>query len=343
MGIFYQAENLIKKNSILVAGSYGKTTITGLLSYIFLQLNLDPSYMFGGEPQDNFFPTNFGKSEWSIIEADENHNGLDTQTTFLYYPVKYLILTSAYWEHKDSYTSAEASLQAYLKLIKNVPEDGVIIYNGNDPDLQKIIHQSHAKTINYQNGEKYKSRLIGQYNQENIAAAFCLSKYLNFDTENVLLAIASFPGIKRRLEIISETKNIIFIDDFAQSPNRVLSAIQAITYSYPKRNIHVYFESRATFLQNKESLRGFQKITPFISDFILGKLQFSAKINKDHRASALDWQTEIGTKCKYLPIDNEVSKYFQDTLKPNDILVHFSSGGLQGLETYQQIVTYFQK
>lgn len=99
------AQNLIKENSVLVAGTYGKTTITSLVSWIFSQAHLKPNYMFGGDTINRFSGTNISPSNWSIIEADESIHGLDTQAKFLYYPVKFLLITSADWEHKDSYST----------------------------------------------------------------------------------------------------------------------------------------------------------------------------------------------------------------------------------------------
>jgi UDP-N-acetylmuramate: L-alanyl-gamma-D-glutamyl-meso-diaminopimelate ligase len=336
----YIVKNLAKSNSILVAGSYGKTTVASLLSYIFLSLELDPSYMFGGDPIGDFSSTRFSKSKWSIIEADENHNGLDSQTTFLYYPVNYLILTSAQWEHKDSFDSAEDNLAAYRQLVEKVPTDGLIIYNGLDPEIQKIITFSHAKTIDYQTDNNFETKLIGKYNQENISAAFTLCHELHLNENQILEAIKNFPGIKRRLELISQNNNILIFDDFAQSAVRVKTSLEALKYSYPDKRIRVYFEPRASFLQNKKSLIGFSQLTPLFYDFVLSKIQFSGKLDKSIRTTAADWQKEIGSKLKYLPLDKELTNYFIQSLEPDDILVHFSSGGLDGLNTLYSIISH---
>ncbi len=339
----YLVSNLIKNKSILIAGSYGKTTITGLLSFVFLSLKLDPSFMFGGEPIDGFFPTRFGHSDWSIVEADENHNGLDTQPTFLYYPVKYLILTSAHWEHKDSYKTVEENLAAYKQLIEKVPTDGVIIYNGLDPDIKKILKHSRAKTINYITNKTFKSKLIGEYNQHNISAVYTLCNYLGINQPDVIKAIEKFPGIKRRLEMLGQCKNIIVFDDFAQSAVRTKTALRALKYSFPNYRIRVFFEPRASLLQDKASLNGFDQISKLCYDFVLGKIQFSKTLDKNKRVTARDWQNQIGKKLKYIPIDNDIIEFYHRELKPGDLLIHLSSGGMEGLNTlktvYNQIKT----
>lgn len=332
----YLINHLIKPNSILVAGSYGKTTITGLLSYIFSNLKLDPSYMFGGEAVDNLFPTRFGHSDWSIIEADENHNGLDTQTTFLYYPVKYLIITSTEWEHKDSFSSAQENLNAYRQLIRHVPKNGLIIYNGHDSNLVKIIKSSQAKIVNYQNNQIFDSKLIGFHNQQNIAAAFTLCSEIGLNTTNVLKAISTFSGIKRRLELIGQKNNVLVYDDFAQSATRVKSALEALKYSYPQHQLKIYFEPHASFLQNRNSIKEFEIINNLFSDFVLGKISFSRNTIKTSRVTARDWQNVI-PNLRYFPLSENIIKYYSSSLKSGDILIHFSSGGLEGLNNLKTV------
>jgi UDP-N-acetylmuramate: L-alanyl-gamma-D-glutamyl-meso-diaminopimelate ligase len=116
----YISKYLCKNNSILVAGSYGKTTITSLLSWIFIKADRNPSFMFGGSTINHIDSLNITDSNWSIVEADESIHGLDEYAKFLYYPVKHLVLTSADWEHKDCYSSEEKNFQAFKKLVKNI-------------------------------------------------------------------------------------------------------------------------------------------------------------------------------------------------------------------------------
>ena len=338
----YLVKNLIKPNSILVAGSYGKTTITSLLCHVFLELGLDPSYMFGGEPLNGFDSTRFGQSNWSIVEADENKNGLDTDTTFLYYPVKYLILTSTQWEHKESYGSAADNLDAFKKLIAKLPADGLLIYNPSDPEIAKIIQYCPCPAFAYPANSNLNTQLIGAHNQQNISAVFTLCQKLGLPEDKVSAAIASFQGVKRRLQVLSTKNDFIVIDDFAQSGVRVKSAVDAIKFSFPQKNIRVFFEPHASFLQDKSSLNGFREAFDSVSEVILGKINFSDKVAKENRTSARDWLDVVGQKLTYQPINSEIVQHFSRSLKPSDILVHFSSGGLDGLQSLDAIIANLQ-
>lgn len=338
----YLAQNLIKTNSVLVAGSYGKTTVSALIAWILEKCHYSPNYFFGGQLSDNRSSLKITNSDWSVVEADESINGLDTKAKFLYYPVKYLILTSVDWEHQESYPSAETNFQAYRQLIEKVPKDGLIIHNGQDPEINKIIGYSRAKTIDYQTGKIFKTKLIGQYNQQNISAAFTLCRELNINQSSTLNAISTFPGIKRRLELICQKNNILIFDDFAQSAHRIKSALKALKYSYPNYHLKVYFEAHATFLQNPGSLKDFSEIVPLIDDFVLGKISFSARLSADKRITAKDWQKIFTDKFHYLPTNDQIISYFSASLKPGDLLVHFSSGGLDGFNNLKKVYNHIK-
>lgn len=334
----FLAKNLIKPESILVAGSYGKTTISAFLSWLFDKLNLNPSYFFGGTLVESFPSFSISNGEFSIVEADESINGLDTQAKFLYYPAKYLILTSAQWEHKDSYKTATDNFNAFKQLVKKLPLDGILVYNPHDSEITKLLPFCSAKKIPYQNFD-FKTQLIGSYNHENINAALTLCQSLNFDLKSVTSIIPEFSGIKRRLEIINQQP--LIIDDFAQSPERIKSAMDAIFQTFPNRPIKVFFEPHATFLQNKSSLKNFRQAFTLADKIILGKIKFNPNYDKNNRTTADSYRLEIGNKLIYLPISDDIIKYLQNDIQPNDILVHMSSGGNDGFSILKSIINSF--
>ncbi len=335
------AQNVIKKKSILVAGSYGKSTIAALLTQIFINADLNPSHLFSAKAVNPIPQLKITNSDWSIVEADESINGLDTQAKFLYYPSKYVILTSADWEHSDSHPTESHNLTAFRQLLQNIPPDGLLIYNPNNLNIQKILSSCPAKTIPYDFKLKFSTPLIGQHNSENITAAYTLCRQLSINETTVLSTIKSFKGIRRRLQLIKSAKNIIFIDDFAQSPIRVQAALNALHLTYPNRPIKVYFEPHASFLQQRSGLKGFAQSFELASEVVLGKIKFNPKITKENRVSAATFAKEVGNKLKYIPLTPQISAHYQNSLQSGDILIHFSSGGLAGLKTFSHIARHF--
>ena len=336
----YIAQNLVKSNSILIAGSYGKTTITAALSYLLKKAAFDPSYMFGGQSLNHLESLHFTDSDWSVIEADESINGLDTQAKFLYYPVKYLILTSAQWEHKESYQNETENFAAFQKLIENLPSDGLLIYNQNDTSLLPLLPFAKCPKIAYKS-TKLPNNLIGKYNQDNLGAVETLSENLHISSQIIASAFTTFKGIKRRLELSAQIDNLKFIDDFAQSPQRIKAAIQAVKDTYPNSRLKIFYENHASFMQYRSSLGQLSDAFSQVDETVIFRLKFNSKFDSKNRLCAKDFLDAI-PQSVYIPLSNDLIKHYQNTLKAGDILIHFSSGGAEGLKTFKKIISLYK-
>jgi UDP-N-acetylmuramate: L-alanyl-gamma-D-glutamyl-meso-diaminopimelate ligase len=277
-----------------------------MLAWVFKKAKIDVSYMFGGICKNNFPSLNFGNSEYSILEGDESINGLDQQAKFLYYPVKYLILTSASFEHKESYKNEKENSNAFKKLIEKVPQDGLIIANKSGENISKLL--------------KYASAPIVYYDNDNENAVIALCKHLKINISN---SLTTFPGIKRRIELISNKNNILIFDDFAQSPDRIAYVINTLNLKFPKYKIKILLEPHASHLQYSISGLGFALNKA--KEVILSKIKYNQKIDK--RITFKDYQKEIGNKLKYIPLESDIIKHYQSSLKEYDLLIRFSSSG----------------
>lgn len=337
----YISKNLVKKNSILIAGSYGKTTISAALSYLLENANFKPSYMFGGQSLNKLEALKFSNSDWSVLEADESINGLDTQAKFLYYPLKYLILTSAQWEHKESYQNESENFTAFKNLITNIPTNGLLIYNPKDKSILPLLPFAKCQKIAYLES-KISNKLIGKHNQENLGAVETLAKYINIPQKTIEKTFKNFRGIKKRLEISSQNKNIIFIDDFAQSAERIKVALKAVKDTYPQSPIKVFYESHASFMQYRSNLKELSSAFSLTNEVVIFRLKFSPKIKNEDRIIAADFLKTI-PKSIYLPLSADIIKHYQKTLKKGDLLIHFSSGGAEGQKIYKKIISLYSK
>ena len=334
----YIAKNLIKTNSILVAGSYGKSSISAMLAHLFKNTKYNPSYLFAAEPLNKFLPLTFTDSDWSICEADESINGLDIKAKFLYYPVKYLILTSAQWEHKESYATEQDNFNAFKKLIEKLPVDGLLIYNQLDTSITSLLKFAKCKVTPYTSEKINHPFLFGPSFDNNFAAVKILCDYLHVSTHKIL----KFRGLVDRLQIVANRNNILFISDFAQSAPRIKTTIDAIKTKYPHRKIYVILEPHAGFLQYKISITELSNSLNDVSQIFLSKISFSKKNDKTTRISFADYKTIFNDKISYLPIIQDLITTVTSTLKSSDILVRFSSGGLDGQKAFQKIINFFK-
>jgi len=145
-------EYIVKKKSVVVAGTFGKTTIAAFVAHLFKIAGLNPSWFIGGLAKNFSCGAANNQDNWSVAEGDEYTTARwDSRSKFLLYKPTHLILTSILWDHLDVFPREKDYDRAFKKLIKIIPSQGVIIAaKRNDTQkIDKIISQSRAKIIRY--------------------------------------------------------------------------------------------------------------------------------------------------------------------------------------------------
>jgi len=351
---------LLKPESIVTAGTYGKTTTAAMLSWLLSQIGLKPSYMFGGLA-NNFPSAQITASHWSVLEGDEYKTARwDQRPKFLSYAPKYLLLTAVEWDHADIYPTAKDYVQTFTDLVASLPPSGCLVYcadnagavstaaktaikkisYGQNPRADYVYHLSRQNLnglkISVQQGEKtwtILSPLLGAYMAENIVGAFVLAKELGWPEEKIIAGLASFPGIKRRLEKRYE-KKITVIDDIAHSPLKVPAVLATLRQTYLGK-IWVVFEPNTGSRQN-EAVPLYDQAFALADIVIIPRLT-KIKQDKDNPKSA--WEGDelakiIGHTHKnvnYEPDDDRLIRRLKQETKEGDVIAFLGSHGFRGM------------
>jgi UDP-N-acetylmuramate: L-alanyl-gamma-D-glutamyl-meso-diaminopimelate ligase len=173
-------------------------------------------------------------------------------------------------DHLDIYGSIEEIIKAFRKLPRLIPENGLLIINTDDKNSMHLKNDARsrietfgqggstmAKNIKtgpeglefelyYKNKQlgKIKSSLLGKHNVENILSASTVALNIGISFKKLAEALATFRGVKRRLEVIYDKKGVTIIDDFAHNPDKVSASLSAIRSHFPKHKIIAIFEPR---------------------------------------------------------------------------------------------------
>lgn len=204
--LLHRSEMLAKlcegKQLIAVAGTAGKSTVTGLLGHIFQCLEKDPTVYCGAGINNFGSSVRFGTGPW-IIEADESDK------SFLNFHPDHAIITNIAEDH--------FSLSELRKLFAQFESQvsGIVV----------------KKPESFQGLEK-KVPMLGKHNLENAANALTLCKALGLNMEKCVAAISTFKGIERRLERVGDK----VIDDFAHSPIKIAAALEAVSGEFETFN-----------------------------------------------------------------------------------------------------------
>lgn len=278
-------ETLIQKRpSIVIAGTHGKTTTTAAVAYLLNNLNEAPGYLLGGVPQDLPAGANIGdKSKSFVIEGDEYDSAFfDKRSKFIHYRPRILALGNLEFDHADIFRDLEDIKRSFRHLIRLVPGNGYILYNGDDEALATLLPVSWAKAYSVGFNKKcdlqilnlreepsglsfdlqwqgkpwtrIASPLHGAFNARNLAMA-ALSAGLSINEtapESInLWALTQFHGVKRRQEVHFENKHWAVVEDFAHHPTAIDNTLQALRKRYPEARLWALFEPRSNTTAGK--------------------------------------------------------------------------------------------
>ena len=246
--------------NIVVAGSHGKTTTTSLVTAIFQRTNLDPTIINGGVINSIRNSAKLGRSDWSILEADESDG------SFVHIPPTYSIITNIDREHMDFYKT-EKDLKNYFirfiekapsfgksficiddkincEILKNLNSQNIYTYGKNKKSnfLIQNIKQNKTYTdfdlkINLPNKKqrfvkKIKIPLLGIHNVRNAVAASAVAITVGISIKKIKAGLLNFKGVQRRFNKIFSYKNVDFYDDYAHHPTEIKFVLDGVSKVY---------------------------------------------------------------------------------------------------------------
>lgn len=363
---------VVKENSIVIAGTYGKTTLTALVAWILRKAGFNPSFGIGGEPSNMGDGVKITNSAYSVVEGDEAPALQETDPPkFMFYKPKYLLLTATKWDHPEIYKSEKAYLKAFIGLVKLLPKDGLLVYNLDNVN-QEVVSEAVCRKASYslkndkadyfvrsyshkesgiyfqlnKNFFKSQALLLGKANLENICGAITLCMEIGIDKRAIDSAVRSFRGIKTRLEFLGKLSEKYFYWDIAQHPEKVRGSLEALKEHYPKKRIICVFDPETTGLKYKESLKWYPGAFDAADSVIVGRVGYLRNLRGKERISGVDIVKAISKTQKnvfYQPIDEKITEYLTKQTKSEEVIVFMSSGGLRFTNLIERVAAFFKK
>lgn len=353
------AEQTRDRDVTLVAGSFGKSSCTALMAYILREAGKDPGYMIGAIPAGGG-PTGAWGSGPMILEGDEYIvSQSDRRSKFMLYDVDHLLLTSLVHDHLNvfpTYPEYEAPFRALLARV----EPGATVVLRDSPALRAIAGDCAVQPVWYGTapGEGWycrdvvfgetssftlvspdghaidlQTQLLGAHNIENVVgvAAFLLTRRLVTE-EELVSAVSSFQGIRRRLDRLTTVSNVPVIEGFGSSYEKARSAIEAMTLHYPGRPLVVIFEPHTFSWRNREGLAWYDTVFDGVARVIVipppvhGAASHSQLTHED----ILSRINAAGVTATGAATPSEVESQLTD-LTGEEVVLLLSSGPLLGL------------
>ncbi|MGX3066410.1 UDP-N-acetylmuramate--L-alanine ligase [Ursidibacter arcticus] len=263
------AEIMRFRHGIAIAGTHGKTTTTAMISMIYTEAKLDPTFVNGGLVKSAGKNAHLGASRYLIAEADES------DASFLHLQPMVSVVTNIEPDHMDTYGGDfEKMKDTYIRFLRNLPFYGLAVMCADDPVVMEIAPKVGRQVLSYgfsefadyriedyqqtgfqghytvvcPTGERIDVLLNvpGKHNALNATAALAVAKEEGIDNEAILAALADFQGAGRRFDqlgsFIRPNGKVMLVDDYGHHPTEVDVTIKAARQGWDNKRVVMVFQ-----------------------------------------------------------------------------------------------------
>jgi len=371
-------EFVVGRESLVVAGTHGKTTTTSMLAWIYEVASrgnsaLVPSFLIGGVAEN--FGTSFQLRDSSpmILEGDEYDTAFfDKGPKFMHYFPSALILTHVEFDHADIYRDLDAVKTAFKRLVNLVPRRGRIVAFDGAPNVDECVSKAFCAVERYgfkadsfwqvcemthegaqsrwkvkragQPWAEFTLAMPGAHNALNATAAAALAFGQGVPLEAIAEALATFRSVKRRLEVRAEIGGVTILDDFAHHPTAIRETLKALRAAYPDARLWAVLEPRSNTLRRNVFERELVESLSLADRVVLAgvfKQESIPEAERLHPEAVVAALNAEGRAAALYPNADAIVEAIAPELRAGDVVGILSNGGFDGI--YEKLPARFRQ
>lgn len=337
------------------AGTHGKTTTSGLMSYILEEMKIRPSYAIGGIIPKYHTNSSANNSPYFIAELDESDG------TIVKYAPNIAVINNLEPDHCDFYgTGLDKLFETFKTFTDNMKEDSTLVLNADSSGLMEFskLLNKNFKTIGIKNDANYMAKNIelngmhsnfdvyingenkgkinlsipGMHNVYNALSVISALDSAGFDFNDYQKHFTGFSGMGRRFQLIKEFEDIKIVDDYAHHPSEIKSTLTASKEIGAKRTVAIFQPHRYTRFQGlwEEFLASFD-----FADEVFVTDVWRAGDEPIKGFDSKDFKKQLGKKCNYVKGSmKEIAPEIAKTLKSGDLVLTLGAGDITKLGEY---------
>ena len=244
---------------VVITGTHGKTTTTSLTTWLLTVAERDPGWLIGGVPRDLATSADLGKGPEVVIEGDEYDTAyFDKRPKFHHYRPRILVINNLEFDHADIYDDLETIQREFRRLVNTVPRNGLLAVGADSPAALEVLGPARCPVVRFgtdaddldlaatgitsdADGVRFTVTATddgvigdvslpthGLHNVRNALAGIAVARHLGVPFDRQAKALASFRGVRRRLELRGVFAGVSVFDDFAHHPTAIHETLQAI-------------------------------------------------------------------------------------------------------------------
>jgi UDP-N-acetylmuramate: L-alanyl-gamma-D-glutamyl-meso-diaminopimelate ligase len=351
------------RNSLVVAGTHGKTTTASLLATLLHDGGYDPGFMIGGLVQA--FGSNFhiGTGPHFVVEGDEYDTAFfDKGPKFLHYQPQVAIITSVEFDHADIYADLAAVKRSFRRLVEIMPADGCLVACLDEPVVAEVVGGAACRVIGYGSRadldwrladlevspggtafsvfkegrfwHRFECTMPGRHNAMNALAVIAVLDGLGMTREVIARGLRGFAGVKRRQEVRGTINGITVIDDFAHHPTAVRETLAALRAAYAGRRLLAVFDPRTNTSRRKIFQQSYAAAFQDADLVLVREPEGMAKIPEGERFSASQLVGDLksgGVAGYYFEDTAAVLAFLAEEAATGDVIAILSNGGFDNI------------
>jgi UDP-N-acetylmuramate: L-alanyl-gamma-D-glutamyl-meso-diaminopimelate ligase len=228
-----------------------------------------PAYLIGGIPKNLGKGARLNDSKYFVIEGDEYDTAFfDKRSKFIHYLPELVIVNNIEFDHADIFKDLDAIKTSFRHLLRIVPENGMVLINGDDPNCVEVAKDCFAQMVEVgfskncaqrirdvaysEDGSRFKLGddvyqvpLVGEFNVRNAAMAVTAARFYDVPKAKIDSALKTFQGVARRQEVRGEARGVKVIDDFGHHPTAIAQTLEALRQRFHNQRLWAVFEPRS--------------------------------------------------------------------------------------------------
>jgi len=350
------------RRPLVVTGTHGKTTTTGLLVHLLQHAGRDPGFLVGGVTNNTGKSYALGADAPFVVEGDEYDSAyFDKRPKFMHYRPHAAVVSSVEFDHADIFADRDDYRGAFKDFVGLLDREGLLALCGDDPAVRALADHTSATVRTYgfdpgndvraedrsttAEGQTFTLRLDGggeevhfphpgRHNAENALAAALLAHREGVSLPEIAAGLATFEGMKRRQEVRGRPNDVLVVDDFAHHPTAVEATVQALRAAHPDRRLVALFEPRSN-TSRRDLFQADYGAAFDDADHVF--LKTPPVRHNDDPDAMLDPEAVVqtirdrGTPAETFDDVDAVLPALVDTLQPGDVALLMSNGSFGGL------------
>ncbi len=267
------------------------------------------------------------------------------------------IINNLEFDHADIFENLAAIEKSFRHLIRLVPRNGLLLANGDDPNLVPLLDVNFCSVKRFGLGAdnaiqaanvklgptasefelpsfKFHINLAGELNVRNALAVVAAAKHCGLSNKQIQSAFDTFKGIKRRMEVRGIAGGVTVIDDFGHHPTAIRETLKALRLRYPRERLWAVFEPRTNTTRRNVFQQELAEAFAQADAVVVAEVARLHLLPEAERLDPTRLMSDLqgaGKDAAYLPEVNSIVNHIAEGIQGGDVVCVFSNGGFGGI------------